>query len=802
MENFVRDLRASVRGLARKPGFTIVVVLLLAVGIAANTAIFSVINGVLLGPLPYREDRLVTVWQTAPKRAVDREATSPADFFDWQEQTQSFEDFAMAEPWGHLMTGDLEPEAMKTWIVTPGFFEALATQPLVGRTFLPEEYEPGAAPVIIVSYKWWQSHYGGDRSLVGRKLILDNQPTTVVGVMPPDFEYPPGRDVWGPRPRRSNDRVNRGRTFIFVVGRLKPGRTAAQAEQEMNAIASRLADEYPQSNAGIGIVLLPMRQVLFGNVRPALLVLFGAVALVLLIACANVANLLLARAAERQREFAIRSALGASAGRTVRQVMTESLLLSALGGTGGVLLSGVLIRLIVAVSANRLPRLEHINLNSSVLLFALAVSVLTALLFGLAPAVQSARLNLQDILKEGSHTVTAGSVRQHFRRALVVIQVAAAFVLLVGAGLLGRSFAALLDVDPGFTANKALTLQVQLLRPTTEQRKVFLDQTLEKLSAMPGVAGAGAATALPFSDNQVTEPTTIRIEGRPSVNPEGDLTANLISVTPEYLRALRVPLITGRMLTKFDGKNPVAVINHTMAMRYWPDEDPIGKKFSFRATGGDFTVEIVGIVGDMHTAGLEIEPKPEFYVSYASSMGYATTMSYFVRTASDPLSLLPSVKAKFREVNSQQAFYGVATIDQLVANSLNQRRFNLLLLASFAVLALVLAGVGLYGLISFMTAQRTYEIGIRMAFGADREDVLKLIIGQGMTLTLAGVAIGFVASLALTRLLQKLVFGISPTDPMTFVVITLVLCAVPFLACYVPALRATKVDPIVALHYE
>jgi putative ABC transport system permease protein len=698
------------------------------------------------------------------------------------------------------MTGDVEPEAMKTWIVSPGFFEALGEQPYLGRTFLPEEYAPGAAPVVIVSYKWWQNHFGGDRNLVGRKLTLDNQLTTVVGVMPPEFEYPPGRDVWGPRPRRNNDRTNRGRTFIFVVGRLKSGRTVAQAQQEMNAIASRLADEYPQTNTGVGIVLLPMRQVLFGDVRPALLVLFGAVALVLLIACANVANLLLARAAERQREFAIRTALGASSGRTMRQVMTESLLLSALGGTGGVLLSSLLIRVILAVSANRLPRLEHINLNSSVLLFALAISVLTALLFGLAPAIQSARLNLQDILKEGSHTTTAGRVRQHLRRALVVIQVAVAFVLLVGAGLLGRSFAALLDVDPGFTANKALTLEIQLARRTTEQRMAFLDQTLEKLAAMPGVAGAGAASALPFSDNQVAQPTTIRIAGRPSVSPEGDATANLISVTPDYFRALRVPLINGRMLTSFDGKNvPVALINHTMAIRYWPDEDPIGKKFSFRSYGGDFTVEIVGMVGDMHTAGLEIEPKPEFYVSYASSIGYPNAMSYFVRTASEPLSLLPSVKAKIREVNGDQAFSSVATIDQLVARSLNQRRFNLLLLGLFAALSLVLAGVGLYGLISFMTAQRTYEIGIRMTFGADQNDVLKLIIGQGMALTLAGVGIGFLASLALTRFLQKLLFGISPNDPMTFVVIALVLCGVPLLACYIPARRATRVDPMVAL---
>jgi predicted permease len=804
MENLVRDLRASIRTLAKKPAFTIFVVSMLAIGIAANTAIFSIVNGVLLGPLPYQhEDRIVTVWQTAPKRGVEREATSPADFFDWQAQAQSFEHLAIAEPWGHLITGDVEPEAMKLWIVTPGFFEALGGQPIRGRTFFPEEYQPGAAPVVVVGYKWWQSHFGGDPNLVGRKLILDNQPTTVVGIMPPDFEYPPGRDVWGPRPRRDNDMQNRGRTFIFTVGRLKPGRTSAQAEQEMNAIAGRLAEQYPQTNAGVGVVLLPLRQVLFGDVRPALLVLFGAVGLVLLIACANVANLLLARAAERQREFAIRSALGASSGRTMRQVMTESFLLAGLGGVAGVLLSGLLIRMIVAISANRLPRLEHINLNPNVLLFALGISVLTALLFGMAPAIQNARLNLQEILKEGSHTVTAGSVRQHFRRALVVIQVAVAFVLLVGAGLLGRSFMALLAVDPGFSANKALTLDIQMSRRTTEQRVAFLDQTLEKLSTMPEVAGAGAASALPFSDNQTIQPTTIRIEGRPSLSPEGDASANLICVTPDYFRALRVPLLSGRMLTRFDTKNvPVVVVNRTMAIRYWPDEDPIGKKFSFRSYGGDFTVEIVGMVGDTHTAGLEIEPKPEFYVSYASSIGYANTMSYFVRTARDPLSLLPAVKAKIRESNSDQAFYGVATIDQLVARSLNPRRFNLFLLASFAIVALILAGVGLYGLISFMTAQRTYEIGIRMAFGATRGDVLKLIIRQGMALTLAGILIGFLASLALTRLIQKLLFGISATDPMTFIAIALVLSAVPLLACYIPARRATKVDPMVALRYE
>jgi putative ABC transport system permease protein len=804
MENVIRDLRASIRSLLKKPGFTVVVVSMLAVGIATNTAIFSVVNGVLLRPLPYEnDDRVVTVWQTAPNRGVDREETSPADFFDWQEQSQSFEEFGLAEPWGHLMTGDAEPEAIRSWVVSPGFFEALGAQPFLGRTFLPEEYQPGSSPVVIVGYKWWQSHFGGDRKLIGRKLTFNNEATTVVGIMPPEFEYPPGREVWAPRPRRANDMQNRGRTFIFVVGRLKPGREREQAQQEMDAIAARLARQYPQTNAGVGILLLPLRQVLFGDVRPALLVLFGAVGLVLLIACANVANLLLARAADRQREFAIRSSLGASRGRLVRQLMIESLILAGVGGFAGVLLSSWLIKVVVAIGGNRLPRLEQINLNSSVLLFAVGISIFTALLFGLAPALQNARVNLQDVLKEGTHTATAGRARQHIRRGLVVVQVAVAFVLLVGAGLLARSFAALLEIDPGFTANRALALEISLARRTTEQRAAFLNTTLEKLAAMPGVVGAGAASALPFSENQVAQPTTIKIEGRPSVAPEGDATANLISVTADYFRAMGVPLLSGRFLTRFDTKDvPVAVINHTMALRYWPDEDPIGHKVSFRSYGGDFTAEIVGVVGDMHTAGLETEPKPEIFVSHASAIGYPNSMTYFVRTATDPRTMLPAIKDKIREVNREQAFSSVSTIDELVAQSLNQRRFNLLLLASFAVLALILASVGLYGLISFMTAQRTQEIGIRMAFGADRRDVLKLVIGQGMALTLAGIVIGLLASLALTQLMQSLLYGITATDPMTYVLIAFVLSAVPLLACYIPARRAMTVDPMVALRYE
>jgi putative ABC transport system permease protein len=805
VESIINDLRTALRALARKPGFTLVVALTLAVGIGANTAIFSVVNGVLLRPLRYpQDDRIVTIWQSAPSRGVEREETSPANFTDWGEQNQSFETMGLAEPWGHLLTSSSgEPEANRSWIVSTGFFEALGVQPLLGRTFTSEEYQPGGSPVVILGYKWWRQHFGGDRSVIGQKLTFNNQLTTVVGVMPQEFEFPPGRQLWAPRPRRANDPQNRGRTFVWVVGRLKPGRTVAQAGQDMTGIGARLAAQYPQTNAGIGVTLVPLREFLLGDVRPALLVLFGAVGLVLLLACANVANLLLVRGAERQRELAIRSALGAGRGRIVRQLMSESLVLASLGGLCGVLLSVWLIRVIVLFGAEKLPRLEQVNLNPAVLIFAIGLSLVTAVLFGLAPALQETRLNLHEMLKEGTHAATAGGARQRLRRVLVVAQVAIAFVLLVGAGLLVRSFAALLDTSPGFNARNALTLEVSLGRRTQEQRNVFLNSTLERLAALPGVVGTGASSSLPFSENQVAQPTTIAIEGRPSSTAEGDVTANLSSVTPDYFHVLGVPLVRGRLLTRFDTREtPVVVINQTMARRYWSGDDPIGKRISFTSYGGPVTTEIVGIVGDTRTAGLEIDPKPEIFVAYASALGYPNSMTYFLRTSTDPLSLLPAVKQSIHEVDKSQTFSTAASLDQLVERSLNQRRFNLALLGSFALLALVLAGVGLYGIVSFTTSQRTREIGLRMAFGADRRDVLWMIIAQGMTLTAAGIAIGALASLALTRVMASLLYGISETDPLTFAAIALVLGLIPPVACWVPARRATNVDPMVALRYE
>ena len=800
----MQDLRYGLRMLLRKPGFTLITVLTLALGIGAATAIFSVVNGVLLRPLPYRNEAdLVTLWQTNLKGGVQREETSPATFLDWRDRAQTLDAIAAAEPFGHSMLDRGEPERFRSWLVSEGFFDILGVPALYGRTFLPEEYQAGNAQAVVLGYGLWQRSFGGDQSLVGQKLTLNGQPHTLVGIMPPDFQYPPGRELWAPRPPRQSDGMIRGGTYIKVVGRLRGTATVEEAQAEMSSIAAQLAQEHPQTNSNIGAVVVGLRESLVGQVRRALLILLGAVGCLLLIACANVANLLLVRGTERAREFAIRAALGAGRSRLTRQLLVENFTVALLGGIVGVLLASWLIDIILAFSPGNLPRLNQISLNGPVLLFALGASVLTALVFGLAPALHMTRPDVQDALKEEGRSATVGRGRRRFRGALIVTEVALALVLLVGAGLLGRSFAAVMRVDPGFRTERALTLEIQVGRNRSPaQMGTFVQQTLALLTALPGVQAAGAASALPFHDNQITLPTTVRIEGRPAGLPGQDPTAYLIQATPDYLQALGVPLSSGRAFNQFDKADSarVVVINRTMAQRHWSDEDPLGKKISFQSFGQDMTCEIVGIVGDVRPGGLDTEPRPEVYLPYAQSPDHGIT--YLVRTEGDPLSLLPAVKEKIREVNSNQTFASIATIEQLVERSISQRRFNLMLLGSFAVLALVLAGVGLYGLISFTTAQRTHEIGIRMALGAQRGAVLKLVVGEGMRLALLGVAIGLAAAFGLTRLMASLLFGVSATDPATFGLIALVLASVALLASYIPARRATTVDPMEALRYE
>ncbi|HKQ93363.1 MAG TPA: ABC transporter permease [Blastocatellia bacterium] len=798
-----QDLRLGARVLMKRPGFTLIATLTLALGIGVTTAMFSVVNGVLLRRLPYGDEaRVVVLWQNNLKNGVEREETSPANFFDWRDRAQSLDIVSAAEPFALNLSGTGEPETFRSWIVTAGFFDALNVTPLYGRTFLPEEYEPGKGQVIVIGYGLWQRRFGGDPNLVGRQLTLNGQPHTVVGILPPDFQYPPGRELWAPRQPRNSDRQVRGGSFIRVVGRLRPGRAVAEAQAEMNNIAAQLAGEYPQTNAGVGVVVATLREAVIGQARSGLLVLFVAVGFVLLIACANVASLWLSRMTERSRELAIRAALGAGRWRILRQLFSESALLALLGGAGGVLLAYWLVETIVKFGPRDLPRLNQIAVNPPALGFAVAVSLLTALIFGLAPAAQMLRQDLQESLKAEGRTMTGGRRQQRLRNLLVISEIALALALLVGAGLLTRSFIALLRVDPGFTTDRALALETLIGRNrNAEQRIALVEQTLPRIQSLPGVQAVGITSALPFHDNQVLIPKSVKIEGRAST-PGQDPTAYIINVTPEYLRALGVPLLRGRELNRFDkaGVAPVAMVNSSMAVRNWPAEDPIGKKITFDASGRAMTCEIVGVVGDVRPNGLDTAPRLEIYLPYAQAP--ASLVTWIVRTAGDPLKELTAIKEKIREGNPTQTFLSIATMDQMVDRTITQRRFNLMLLGSFAALALILAAVGLYGLISYTTAQRTHEIGIRIALGAQTGDVMRLVIGQGIKLALVGALIGIAGALAVTRLMRSLLFGVSAIDPLTFVVVAVSLILVALAACWLPARRATKVDPLTALRDE
>ena len=800
METLINDIRHGARTLLKRPAFTALAVVILALGIGATTAIFSVVNGLLLRPLPYRDDqRLVTLGQSNRKTGVAREGVSPANFLDWREQARSFAGLAAAETWGFTLTDYGEPEAIRGSVVTKGFFEILGTNALIGRTLLPEDHEQEKR-VVVISHGLWQRRFGGDTQIVGRQLTLNTESTTVVGVMPPEFEYPENREVIGPRRDRASDPQMRGGSLFRVVGRLRPDVTLEQAQQEINTVAAHLAQQYPQTNSDVGAVLVPLREQLVGHVRLALYILLGVVSLVLLIACANVASLLLVRATERQREFALRAALGASGKRLLQQLLTESLLLSLAGGLAGVLVANVLIEVIVAVSPSNLP-LTQIRLNPIVLCFAVGVSLMTALIFGLAPAIHASRINLLGVLKSGGRSETAGRRQQRFRQTLVVSEIALALVVLVGAGLLVRSFVTLLHTDPGFIPDNGLALEVQLGRLSASERNVFVDQVLERVAALPGVQAIGVSSALPFHDNQVALPSPIKISGRP-VREGSEPIALMIKASEGYFRALGVPLLQGRLFNQRDRQEAplVVLINETMARRIWAGESPLGQRISYTAAGQSGTAEIIGVVGAVRPTGFDSEPRPEFYIHYPQSPAGMVTV--FVRTTGDPAPLLPAVKAEIREVNRNQAFLSVHTIAQLADKTTAQRRFNLLWLGAFAVLALILATVGLYGLISFSTAQRTKEIGVRVALGAQSRDVLKLVMSEGITLALIGIGLGLVVVSASSRVMKSLLFGVSATDTLTLVSVAVLLTLVALLACYIPARRATKVDPLVALRDE
>jgi putative ABC transport system permease protein len=796
--------------LAQKPGFAAAAVLALALGIGANSAIFSVVNAVLLRSLPYEEPNQLLIVQSTRRQDSGRSGSSSyPDFADLKSQNQVFDDMAAFRSKGLTLTGAGEPERLEGARVSASFFPLLGVKTSLGRTFLPEEDKPKAERVVVISHGLWQRRFGGDANITGQSLTLDAQSYTVVGVLAAGFDFPieiEKADVWSPLALDGQLLEQRGAHFLKVIARLKPGVSPQTAQAEITTIATSLEQQYPEDDTDRIVTLYSLYDHLVGGIRPALLVLLGAVGFVLLIACSNVANLLLARAAARQKEIAIRMALGASRGRIVRQLITESLILAFIGGGAGLLLALWGVESLIALSPANLPRLSGIGVDGWVLGFTLLISVMTGIIFGLAPALKASRPDLNDALKEGGRGSTEGFSGRRLRNLLVVSEMALALVLLISAGLLIRSFLQLQQVNAGFDPANVLTMSVQLPESKYEQGvqvSAFFEQTLERIAALPGVESAGGVTTLPLSGNNMR--TTFTVQNRPAPVPGQEPLAQLRAVTPGYFRTLRIPLLRGEEFTENYKKDRPGriIINDTMARRFFPDEDPIGLRLSIGLgiDDNDPTAwEIVGIVGDVRHASLDAEPIPEMYVPHSQQSWPFLTL--VVRSSSDPMALAGPVRSQILALDNDQPVSGIRSMEGMVSASIAQPRFYLLLLSIFAALALVLAAVGIYGVLSYSVTQRMHEIGIRMALGAKQSDVIKLVVGQGMMLALVGVAIGLVSAFVFTRLMSSMLYGVSATDPVTFAALALLLTAVALLASYIPARRATKVDPMIALRYE
>jgi putative ABC transport system permease protein len=815
MFSLFSDFKHGLRVLLKNPAYTAAAIIVLALGIGANTAIFSVVNAVLLRPLPFRDPaRLVQVWHVPPPKSfpgMTEFAVSAANFIDWQKENHVFDKMAILSGSALTLTGNDQPEELQGAAVSSDFFSTMQARPLLGRTFTDDEHRPGKNHVIVLSYGLWKTHFAANPDIVNRTVNFDGQPYTIAGVMDKKFDYPDFAQYWKPMGWTDKERAVRGEHHYLVVARLKPDVTLLQSQAEINTISTRLADQYPEDDKGWGAVIVPLREERVAQVRPSLLILLGAVAFVLLIACANVANLVLAKTLGRRKEIAVRLALGASPGRVIQQILAETILLSTAGAAFGLALAHFGIQLTVKFLAGNLPKSTEVTLDAGVLLFTLALAITTGFLAGILPAIRLTKTNVNDALKQGLGKTDSDSSGGRTRSVLVVSEVALSLMLLVGAGLMIRSLWQLSAVDAGFDPHNLLTMTMVVTgnkysRPIDEI--AFYDRVLSKVRALPGVTSAGLIDTLPISQDGSHQP--VAIEGRPAQAMSEQPEIDTRSISAGYLNTMHIPLRRGRDFSSADAPDrpATAIISESMAKRFWPNEDAIGKQLTMTFNPGKVR-EVIGIVGDVKLTGLNTASSDATIylpMSQTSAAPYEDwhpfTMQLAVRTTSQPASLTSAVTAAIHSIDPTQPVVDVMTMDDLIATSLSQRRFSMLLLAAFAILALLLAAVGIYSVLSFAVRRRVREIGIRVALGAEMKDILRLVVTEGMKPALLGLALGVVGALALGRVVASFIYGIAAYDPLTFAAVAMLLGAVALLASIIPAYRAARIEPTRALREE